>query len=138
MTAEVKFDEGQKQLMSEFELHCGIIGSQVLRQDGRRDGQGELGGGEPAGGAEDESGITGVESVPGGAKVDVLQAGGEFGGPERGGDWDVSVFGGAAVHLVHKVWVEVMIVVEIVDVVWVTVTDPDVDVKVTGHVVKVV
>jgi hypothetical protein len=85
MTAEVKFDEGQKQLVSEFELHRDIIGSQVLRQDGRRDGHGALGGGGPAAGAEDDGGITDVESVPGGAKVDVLEAGGVFGGPERGG-----------------------------------------------------
>jgi hypothetical protein len=50
----------------------------------------------------------------------------------------VRVVGGAAVHPVQTVWVEVMIVVEIVDVVSVTVTDPDVDVNVTGQVVKVV
>ena len=128
MTAEVKFEDGQKQLISEFELHCGIMGSQVLRQDGRTDGHGAFGGG-PAGGAEDEAASTDVEIEPaGGAKVvvvDVPGAGDEFGGPERdgpdgvngGGAWEVRVFGGAAVHLVHTVWVEVMTVVEMVDVV---------------------
>lgn len=69
MTAEVKFDEGQKQLLSEFDLHCGINESQVLRQDGRRDGQGALDGGELAGGAE---------------VVDTIEAGDES-GLERGG-----------------------------------------------------
>ena len=48
------------------------------------------------------------------------------------------VFGGAAVHLVHTVDVEVMTVVEIVAVVWVKVTVPEVDVRVTGQVVRVV
>lgn len=90
--------------MSEFDLHCGIIESQVLRQDGSRDGQGALGGDGPAGSAEDEAGITDVESVPGGVAVaDVLGACAEFGGPERGGAWEVRVFGGAAVHRVHTV-----------------------------------
>lgn len=48
------------------------------------------------------------------------------------------MLGGTAVHRVQMVWVEVIIVVEIVDVVCVTVTEPEVEVKVTGHVVKVV
>jgi hypothetical protein len=48
MTAEVKSGEGQKQPLSEFDWHCGVNESQVLRQDGRRDGQGALDGGEPA------------------------------------------------------------------------------------------
>jgi hypothetical protein len=69
MTAEVKFDEGQKQLLSEFDWHCGINESQVLRQDGRRDGQGALDRGEPAGGAE---------------VADMVEAGDES-GLERGG-----------------------------------------------------
>ena len=86
MTAEVKSDEGQKQLLSEFELHWGTIESQVLRQDGRTDGQGALGGGELAGGADDAE-STAVESVPGGGGVkvvvvDVPGAGDEGGGPE--------------------------------------------------------
>ena len=38
----------------------------------------------------------------------------------------------------HTVRVEVTTVVEISDVVWVKVIKPEVDVKVTGHVVKVV
>jgi hypothetical protein len=86
MTAEVKFGEGQRQLMSEFDLHWGIIGSQVLRQDGRTEGQGALGGGELAGGADDAK-STEVESVPagGGVKavvVDVPRAGDELRGPD--------------------------------------------------------
>jgi hypothetical protein len=84
MTAEVKFDEGQKQLLSEFDLHWGIIGSQVLRQDGRTEGQGALGGGELAGGADDAE-STGAESESGGGGgkvvvVDVPRAGDELGG----------------------------------------------------------
>ena len=129
MTAEVKFEDGQKQLISELELHCGIMGSQVFRHEGRRDGQGALGGGGPAGGAEDDAGSKDAEGVPGGGGaavviVDVPGGGDEFGGPERGGPdgvdggaWDVRVFGGAAVHLVHTVCVEVTTVVETVDVV---------------------
>lgn len=86
MTAEVKLGKGQKQLMSEFDLHWGIIGSQVLRQDGRTKGQGALGGGELAGGADDTK-STEVESVPGGGGVkvvvvDVPRAGDELGGPD--------------------------------------------------------
>jgi hypothetical protein len=86
MTAEVKFGEGQKQLLSEFDLHWGIIGSQVLRQDGRTEGQGALGGDELAGGADDAE-STGTESVPGGGDVkvvvvDVPGAGDELGGPD--------------------------------------------------------
>jgi hypothetical protein len=86
MTAEVKLGEGQKQLLSEFDLHWGIIGSQVLRQDGRTEGQGALGGGELAGGADDAK-STEVESVPGGGGVkvvvvDVPRAGDELGGPD--------------------------------------------------------
>lgn len=74
MTADVKFDAGQKQLVSEFDLHCGIVGSHVLRQDGRSDGQGASTG---MGAAEDEARSTDVESVLcGGAKV---VAGEEFG-----------------------------------------------------------
>lgn len=89
MTAEVKSGEGQKQLMSEFDLHWGIIRSQVLRQDGRTEGQGALGGGELAGGADDAK-ITEVESVPGGGGVkvvivDVPRLGDELGGPDIGG-----------------------------------------------------
>ena len=38
MMAEVKFEAGQKQEMSELEWHCGSMGSQVLRQDGRTPG----------------------------------------------------------------------------------------------------
>ena len=72
MTAEVKFEDGQKQLMSEFELHCGIMGSQVLRQEGRRDGQGALGGGGPDEGAEDDAGSSVVESDPGGGGAEVV------------------------------------------------------------------
>ena len=84
MTAEVKFGDGQKQPLSEFDLHWGIIGSQVLRQDGRTEGQGALDGGELAGGADDAE-STGVESVSwgGGGKVvvvDVAWAGDELGG----------------------------------------------------------
>src|SRR3954449_492453 len=98
MTVEVKFGEGQKQLMSEFDLHWGTIGSQVLRQDGRTEGQGALGGGELVGGADDGP-ISEVEVVPagGGVKavvVDVSWAGDELGGPERGGP-DVVNGGGA-------------------------------------------
>ena len=86
MMAEVKSDEGQKQLLSEFDLHWGIIGSQVLRQDGRTEGQGALGGGELAGGADDAK-STEVESVPGGGGVkvvvvDVPRADDELGGPD--------------------------------------------------------
>jgi hypothetical protein len=86
MTAEVKSDEGQKQLLSEFDLHWGTIGSQVLRQDGRTEGQGALGGGEPAGGADDVK-STEVGSVPGGGGVKVVvvdapRASGELGGPD--------------------------------------------------------
>lgn len=62
--AVVKFDEGQKHEMSELELHCGIIGSQVLRQDGRRDGQGAFAGGELEPTDDDEAGRTDVERVP--------------------------------------------------------------------------
>jgi hypothetical protein len=69
MTVEVKFGEGPKQPLSEFDLHCGINESQVLRQDGRRDGQGALDGGEPA-----------VDSEV----ADVNKAGGDS-GLERGG-----------------------------------------------------
>jgi hypothetical protein len=80
----VNFDEGQKQLESELDLHCGITESQVLRQDGRRDGQGALGGGGPARGAEDDAGIIEVESVAGGAEVTgALGAGDKFREPER-------------------------------------------------------
>ena len=43
MTAEVKFEAGQKREMSELELHCGNMGSQVLRQDGRTSGHGAFG-----------------------------------------------------------------------------------------------
>jgi hypothetical protein len=86
MTAEVKLDEGQKQLLSEFDLHWGIIGSQVLRQDGRTEGQGALGGYELAGGADDAK-STEVESVAGGGGVKVVvvdapSSGDELGGPE--------------------------------------------------------
>jgi len=86
MTAEVKFGEGQKQLLSEFDLHWAIIGSQVLRQDGRTEGQGALVGGELAGGGDDAE-STGVESVSGGGGgkvvvVDVPRAGDELGGPD--------------------------------------------------------
>ena len=84
MTAEVKSGEGQKQLLSEFDLHWGAIGSQVLRQDGRTEGQGALGGDELAGGADDAE-STGVESESGGGDVkvvvvDVPGAGDELGG----------------------------------------------------------
>lgn len=89
-----------------------------------------------------------MEGVLGGGEVvtvDVPGTGDEAGGLERGGGEDafggaceVRVFGGAAVHLVHTVDVEVITVVEIVAVVWVNVTVPEVDVKVTGQVVKVV
>ena len=116
--------------MSELELHCGIMGSHVFRQEGRRDGQGALGGGGPTVGADDDVGSKDAEGVPGGGGatvvvMDVPGGGGEFGGPERGGPdevngggaWDVRVFGGAAVHLVHTVCVEVTTVVETVDVV---------------------
>ena len=62
-------------------------------------GHGALGWGGPDGGAcDDEAGRTDAESVPGGA-------------------CEVSVFGGAAVHLVQTVKVEVITVVEIVAVV---------------------
>ena len=98
MTAEVKSEEGQKQLLSEFDLHWGTIGSQVLRQDGRTEGQGALGGDELAGGADDTE-STAVESVSGGGGgkvvvVDMPGAGDEAGGPEGGGPDDVN--GGGA------------------------------------------
>jgi hypothetical protein len=58
----------------------------VLRQDGRTEGQGALGGGELAGGAEDAK-STEDESVSGGGGVkvvvvDVSRAGDEPGGPD--------------------------------------------------------
>lgn len=66
-------------MLSELDLHCGTIESQVLRQDGRRDGHGALGRLEPAGGTESDTGTTEVESVPDGAKtVDVREAEGEL------------------------------------------------------------
>lgn len=69
--------------------------------------------------------MTDAETVPGGRNVvNVPGAAEEPGGPERaggddvfGGACDVSVFGGAAVHLVHTVAVEVITVVETVAVV---------------------
>ena len=89
MTAEVKLGEGQKQLMSEFDLHWGIVGSQVLRQEGRTKGQGALGGGELAGGelAGGADDAKSTESVPGGGGVkvvvvDVPRADDELGGPD--------------------------------------------------------
>ncbi len=39
-TAEMKAEEGQKQLVSELELHEGTVMSQVLRQLGSTDGHG--------------------------------------------------------------------------------------------------
>lgn len=103
----------------------------MLRQEGRTDGQGasagggpeECGGDEP--GDEDEAGKTDLDDVPGARDfVEVPGGGDEPGGPDPAGaegvdcgTWDVRVLGGAAVHLVQTVEVDVITVVEMVAVV---------------------
>ena len=42
-TLVMKEAEGQKQVVSEFEVQEGRVESQVFRQEGRRGGQGEVG-----------------------------------------------------------------------------------------------
>ena len=109
ITAEVKFELGQKQLMSLLEAQAGTSGIQVLRQEGRMEGQGAEGGG--GGGGEELAGGDGG-GLPGGG------AGAE--------DCEASVDGGGAVQRVQIVWVCVMTVVEIVTEEKVMVLEPEV------------
>ena len=131
----VKLDDGQKQEMSLLEEHCGISGSQVFKQDGSTFGQGafeDAGGGDTA--ARDDTGPTdeaieeseGTTVVLSGLRgVEELEAAGE------------SVEGGGALQFVQMVEVDVTTAVEIVNVLWIIVLLPEVEVRTTGQVVTV-
>ena len=114
-TLPAKSGLGQKHLVSELDEHP--VGSQVLRQRGRISGQGTSGAlfvGGTSGAGEEEAGSAGLEGA------------------------EVKVEGGAAVQRVQTVDVDVMTTVEMVVVTLVKVEEPEVLVRVTGHVVSVV
>lgn len=122
-----------------MEEHVGTRDSQVFRQDGRTSGHGALdasagssdgpdpGETDVAAGTEELSVIvdSGEGIVAGNAGIEVADAG-------------VKVVGGASVHLVQTVAVDVMTVCVKVREVVVKVLEPEVLVRVTGHKVVVV
>jgi hypothetical protein len=131
MTASVNCLEGQKQEASELEVHLGTRESQVLRQEGRTWGQGALEGDGRA--DEVEAGRTELST---GVEVrDVTVVG--CSGVDAGGA-GVRVVGGASVHFLQTVAVDVTTVSVAVVEVAMMVLEPEVLVMVTGQVVRVV
>ena len=111
MTEEVKSDDGQKQLMSLFDLQLGALLSQVFRHCGTTSGQGA---GSWGGGCSDP----GVDEVT--------------------GDCPVGIGIPVPSHSVQIVEVVVRVTVESVLVTWVISDPPEVMVLVTGQFVTVV